>query len=54
MGLKGRMKNVYKLGCVLSRREPGSYNLACEKHKPSKKDNYDWCDTCIYSFKKKE
>lgn len=47
--IKNRMNKVYKLGCVLNRRQPGDKNLACEQHKPFKENHYEWCDTCIYS-----
>lgn len=49
MGLKGRMKNLYKLGCVLDLRKPGDRHLACGRHKPFKDDRFDWCDNCMYS-----
>lgn len=49
MGLKGKMKKIYELGCVLDRRKPGDKNLSCEQHKSFKDDLYTWCDSCMYS-----
>ena len=48
MGLKGKMKKIYKLSCILNHRKPGDYRLTCECFKSVNKNYYEWCDDCKY------
>ena len=48
MSLRGKMKKLYKLGCILNNRKPGDKHLACGRFEQVEDNLYEWCDVCKY------
>ena len=48
MSLRGKMKKLYKLRCILGYRKPGDKHLTCGSFKQVEDSNYEWCDVCKY------